>query len=149
MESRFSVEFDQLEINLTLYLRRQQLTAAVNIFFFLHRQHRRPTHHLNDQFYSQMQNLGSRQVELEIIVTMTLEIYRRTQIGYSHYEPRGMSYDHKWTTASFNLPPEGIAQKENKLDCFEHKHICCSKLQCLPFMHCPLVANRKTRQSIV
>ena len=61
---------------------------------------------------------------------MTLEIYRRTQIGYSHYEPRGMSYDHKWTTASFNLPPEGIAQKENKLDCFEHKHICCFKLQC-------------------
>ena len=24
---------------------------------------------------------------------------------------------------TFNLPPEGSAKKENKLDCFEHNHI--------------------------
>ena len=31
---------------------------------------------------------------------------------------------------TFDLPPEGSAKKENKLDCFEHKHIFCFKLQC-------------------
>ena len=29
----------------------------------------------------------------------------------------------KWTTMLFDLPPEGSALKENKLDCFEHKLI--------------------------
>ena len=36
----------------------------------------------------------------------------------------------QWTTASFDLPPEGSAKKENKLDCFELKHIFCFKLHC-------------------
>ena len=41
----------------------------------------------------------------------------------------------QWTTASFNLPPEGSALKENKLDCFEHKHIFCFKLQCASIVY--------------
>ena len=36
----------------------------------------------------------------------------------------------KLKTGSSNLPPQGSALKENKLDCFEHKHTFCSKLQC-------------------
>jgi len=31
----------------------------------------------------------------------------------------------QWTTALFDFPPEGSALKENKLDCFEHKHLFC------------------------
>ena len=41
----------------------------------------------------------------------------------------------QWTTESFNLSPEGSAWKENKLDCFEHKHIFCFKLQCASIVY--------------
>ena len=37
---------------------------------------------------------------------------------------------YQWTTASFDLPPEGSAKKEKKLDSFEHNHIFWFKLQC-------------------
>ena len=36
---------------------------------------------------------------------------------------------------SFDLPPEGSAQKENKLDCLEHMHIFCFKLQCASIVY--------------
>ena len=36
---------------------------------------------------------------------------------------------------SFDLPPEGSTKKENKLDCFEHEHIFCFKLQCASIVY--------------
>ena len=41
----------------------------------------------------------------------------------------------KLNTASSNLPPQGSALKENKLDCFKHKHIFCFKLLCASIVY--------------
>ena len=53
-----------------------------------------------------------------------------------------------WTTASFDLPPEGSAQK---LDCLEHNHIFWFTLQCarnVVYYALPSGGNRTTRWSI-
>ena len=46
----------------------------------------------------------------------------------------------------FNLPPEGSALKENKLDCFEHQHIFCFKLQ---FTFYALPTGGKSKDAVI
>ena len=56
----------------------------------------------------------------------------------------------QWTTASFDLPVEGSALKENKLEYFELKHMCCFRLQCASIVYFyALPSGGKSKDAVV
>ena len=56
----------------------------------------------------------------------------------------------EWTTASFDFHQMAVHKRTTMLaHCNLKQNLCSKQSSFFPFMHCPLVANRKTRWSIV